>query len=83
MIGLSIVEPIAICTSLQSAIHVKNDQKLHSVNTSYATRVVEKQQILIVKIFAVLNKCVMGNQSSKTANIRGFYLAHSTLLGMN
>jgi hypothetical protein len=28
---------------------VKNEKKLHSANTSYATKVVEKQQILIVK----------------------------------
>ena len=28
---------------------VKNDQKLHCVITSYATKVVEKQQILILK----------------------------------
>jgi hypothetical protein len=25
----------------------------------------------------------MGNHRSKTANSRGFYLAHSTLLGLN
>jgi hypothetical protein len=25
----------------------------------------------------------MGNHRSKTANIRGFYLAHNTLLGLN
>jgi hypothetical protein len=25
----------------------------------------------------------MGNHCSKTANIRGFYLAHNTLLGLN
>jgi hypothetical protein len=25
----------------------------------------------------------MGNHRSKAANIRGFYLAHSTLLGLN
>jgi hypothetical protein len=32
---------------------VKNDQNLHRVNTSYVTKVVEKQQILIVKNFQV------------------------------
>jgi hypothetical protein len=25
----------------------------------------------------------MGNHRSKTANVRGFYLAHNTLLGLN
>jgi hypothetical protein len=30
---------------------VKNDQNLHGVNTSYFTKVVEKQKILIVKTF--------------------------------
>jgi hypothetical protein len=25
----------------------------------------------------------MGNRRSKTANIKGFYLAHNTLLGLN
>jgi hypothetical protein len=62
---------------------VKNDQNLHRVNTSYVTKVLEKQQILIVKNFQVSNWCVMDNHRSKTANIRGFYLAHNTLQGLN
>jgi hypothetical protein len=38
---------------------------------------------LIVKNFQVENRCVMGNHRSKAANIRGFYLPHNTLLGLN
>jgi hypothetical protein len=44
---------------------IKNDQNLHRVNTSYVTKVVEKQQILIVKNFQVSNRCVMGTIAQK------------------
>jgi hypothetical protein len=56
---------------------------LHRVNTSCVTKVVEKQQILIVKNFQVQSWCVMDNHRSKAAKIRGFYLAHNTLRGLN
>jgi hypothetical protein len=47
------------------------------------TKVVEKQQILIVKNFQVQNMCVMGSHRSKATKYQGILSSHNTLLKVN
>jgi hypothetical protein len=57
--------------------------KLASSVQNYVTKVVEKQQILIVKTLKFKIGVLWTTIAQKQQKVRGFYLAHNTLLGLN
>jgi hypothetical protein len=62
---------------------VANDQKLHCVNTSGVTKVVEQQQIVILETFKFKIGVLWATTAQKTKIRENFILLLNTLLGLN